>query len=55
MSLTDHYMSDKSAISGGYVEKNHILRHANELDPIFLNLLVREPVYSIMKALVVTT
>ena len=48
---TDHYMDDEAAIAGGYVQSDHLLRHANELDPIFLDLLAREPIYSLMEAL----
>ena len=48
---TDHYMDDEAAIAGGYVQGDHLLRHTNELDPIFLDLLAREPIYSLMEAL----
>ena len=48
---TDRYMADPAAKAGGYVERDHILRHVNELDPIFLDLLVREPIYGLMAAL----
>ena len=48
---TDHYMADEVAVPSRYVEPNHMLRHINELDPIFLNLLVRDPIYSLMEAL----
>ena len=48
---TDHYMDDEAAIAGGYVQRDHLLRHTNELDPIFLDLLAREPIYSLMEAL----
>ena len=48
---TDHYMDDEAAMARGYVERDHMLRHTNELDPIFLDLLVREPIYSLMETL----
>ena len=48
---TDRYMADQATIAGGYSQRGHILRHTNELDPIFLDLLVREPIYGLMAAL----
>ena len=35
----------------GYNQKNFILRHCNELDPLFCDLLVREPIFSLMEAI----
>lgn len=48
---TDRYMADEATIAGGYVQDDRILRHVNELDPIFLDLLVREPIHSLMATL----
>ena len=49
--VTDHHMLNQETIAGGYVQRDHILRHANELDPVFLDLLTREPIYSLMLGL----
>ena len=48
---TDRLMADADAIANGYVQSDHILRHPNELHPLFLHLLAREPIYSLMHAL----
>jgi ectoine hydroxylase-related dioxygenase (phytanoyl-CoA dioxygenase family) len=48
---TDILMSDPKCISEGYVQKKFILRHANELDLIFCDLLIREPILSLMEAI----
>jgi ectoine hydroxylase-related dioxygenase (phytanoyl-CoA dioxygenase family) len=46
---TDELMEDPHT-QDGYVENAHILRHANEVDRLFVDLLVREPIYSLMLA-----
>ena len=48
---TDYYMLNQETISSGYVQGDHTLRHANELDRVFLDLLTREPIYSLMLSL----
>ncbi len=48
---TDDLMADQRTIDAGYVEKDHILRHTNELDSCFVDLLGCEPIYSLMLAL----
>ena len=46
---TDELMADPQT-QDGYVENHHILRHTNELDRLFVDLLVREPIYSLVVA-----
>ena len=48
---TDALFVDSEAINGGYVQRDFILRHTNELDRIFCDLLIREPIYSLMEAI----
>ena len=48
---TDALFVDPEVISGRYVQRNFILRHTNELDRIFCDLLIREPIYSLMEAI----
>lgn len=48
---TDVLFVDPEIIKGGYVQRNRILRHTNELDQIFCDLLVREPIYNLMEAI----
>lgn len=61
---TDSLMADPAADEGGYVQYAHrsearldapdepfILRHTNELDRIFCDLLVREPIISLMETI----
>ena len=48
---TDTLFVDPETIKGGYVQRNFILRHTNELDRIFCDLLIREPIYSLMEAI----
>ncbi len=48
---TDEFFADPAANEGGYVQKDFILRHTNELDPIFCDLLVREPILGLMEAI----
>ena len=48
---TDRYFADPAAIAGGYVQGNFILRHTNVLDSIFCDLLVKEPIISLMEAI----
>ena len=48
---TDALFVDPEVISGRYVQRNFILRHTNELDRIFCELLIREPIYSLMEAI----
>lgn len=49
--MTDALFIDPAAIEAGYVQKAFILRHTNELDPIFCDLLIREPILSLMEAI----
>ncbi|MFT5366861.1 MAG: hypothetical protein ACI8V2_001811 [Candidatus Latescibacterota bacterium] len=49
--ITDVLMDDPKCIAEGYVQKDFILRHTNELDPIFCDLLVREPIIGLMEAI----
>lgn len=48
---TDELIDDPEMIEAGYVQKNFILRHTNELDPLFCDLLVRDPILSLMEAI----
>ncbi|MBT3603189.1 MAG: hypothetical protein HN521_09000 [Candidatus Latescibacteria bacterium] len=48
---TDVLMADQKCIAGGYVQRDFILRHTNELDPVFCDLLVREPIIGLMEAI----
>ena len=48
---TDALMADPEMTEEGYVERNFILRHCNELDPIFCDLLIREPILGLMEAI----
>jgi ectoine hydroxylase-related dioxygenase (phytanoyl-CoA dioxygenase family) len=48
---TDALFVDPEVINGRYVQRNFILRHTNELDRIFCDLLIREPIYSLMEAI----
>ena len=48
---TDALMDDPAWIETRYVQNRFILRHANELDPIFCDLLVREPILGLMEAI----
>lgn len=49
--MTDEKMADEKCIAGGYVQRNFILRHTNELDPIFCDMLIREPIMGLMEAI----
>ena len=49
-SRTDELMAEPE-LAEAYVESDHILRHANEVDRLFVDLLVRDPIYSLMVAL----
>ncbi|MSS70456.1 MAG: phytanoyl-CoA dioxygenase [Candidatus Latescibacteria bacterium] len=48
---TDALFVDPEVVAGGYVQKDFILRHTNELDVIFCDLLVREPIIGLMEAI----
>ena len=48
---TDALIEDPAMIEAGYVHKHFILRQCNELDPIFCDLLVREPIIGLMEAI----
>ncbi len=48
---TDELMADTALDEAGYIQRQFILRHCNELDPHFCDLLVREPIFSLMEAL----
>ncbi len=48
---TDALIEDPGMIEAGYVQKQFILRHCNELDPIFCDLLIREPIIGLMDAI----
>lgn len=48
---TDALFADSEVIQAGYVQANFILRHVNELDRIYCDLLVREPIISLMEAI----
>jgi hypothetical protein len=48
---TDVLMADEKCVAGGYVQRNFILRHINELDRIFCDLLIREPIIGLMEAI----
>jgi ectoine hydroxylase-related dioxygenase (phytanoyl-CoA dioxygenase family) len=49
---TDELFDDPKTIQNGYLRENHfIVWHLNELDRIFCDLLVREPIFSLMEAI----
>lgn len=48
---SDLLFEDPAIIQAGYVQGGWILRHTNELDRIFCDLLVREPIISLMEAI----
>lgn len=48
---TDALMADPALDQAGYIQNNFILRHCNELDPLFCDLLVREPIFGLMEAI----
>ncbi|MDA0838130.1 MAG: phytanoyl-CoA dioxygenase family protein [Planctomycetota bacterium] len=48
---TDELFDDPEAQANGYVEADFILRHTNELDRIYCDLLIRDPILSLMEAI----
>ena len=57
---TDSLIADKEVVKAGYVQlvtrtdrldEPYILRHTNELDRMFCDLLIREPIISLMEAI----
>lgn len=48
---SDALFEDPNAVQEGYVQGGWILRHTNELDRIFCDLLVREPILGLMEAI----
>ncbi len=48
---TDVLMADRELDESGYIQRHFILRHCNELDPLFCDLLIREPIFSLMEAI----
>ncbi|MFT7691833.1 MAG: ectoine hydroxylase-related dioxygenase (phytanoyl-CoA dioxygenase family) [Candidatus Latescibacterota bacterium] len=48
---TDDLFADPALAETGYIQNDFILRHCNELDPLFCKLLVREPIFSLMEAI----
>lgn len=48
---TDALMADSALDEAGYIQRHFILRHCNELDPLFCDLLIREPIFSLMEAI----
>ena len=49
---TDELFDDPKTVENGYLRENHfILWNPNELDRIFCDLLVREPIFSLMEAI----
>ena len=49
---TDELFDDLKTVENGYLRENHfIVWNPNELDRIFCDLLVREPIFSLMEAI----
>ena len=49
---TDELFDDPKTVENGYLRENHfIVWNPNELDRIFCDLLVREPIFSLMEAI----
>jgi len=44
---TDAFFADPTLAEAGYIQNDFILRHCNELDPLFCELLVREPIFGL--------
>ena len=49
--MTDKLFDDAEAQAHGYVQAEFILRHTNELDRVYCDLLIREPILSLMEAI----